>query len=998
MMGMRSGKVRQALIMIAATAIGFGIWSCNKPEPDQIKVLQIHLEDSLSVQAGLYDSIRIDLADKDGMIWRARVFGGPYDKQRDKARLENLEIPEPAPVPLKIVISIYKGDQKQGEFLFQISTDNIAQIQPSTFVPKGSKSDSSASSKDTALVTKAPGRPLFASHDIEIFEGGDSAKIGLIVQPIDSGRDIVFKSGNEGVFVASGGRYLYPKTAGQGSLIAFFQGFPESGDTAIVRVTKDVPILNPGLDRKIQLDSAIEFPLHVTQRHGTVRVLKWDLDGDGIFDDSASKADTVLSHTYKTKGEFTLKFYAMDSEGNEASKSIKVQAGLLTPFVVITKPSSDTLVNNASFTVEFLVDGIRKTKDVFLKEGQYMEIVLETNSYGTGSDTVNITLDTQAPGKPVFSPSTPEYIASNRPSWTWSQNPSEKGTGIYKLRLDGRDSIISSTTTFKPDVDLVEGIHELVVQERDEAGNWSQFSSHAIHIDLTKPVVRIESPSSQADFVTAGGSTTISGSAIDFGGVANVKCVVSGRTNIPEGTEKWKTGLIPLVPDSAVFAIVSAIDMAGNIGLDTIRIQQDTRGPIIAITSPSALGSLFTTGSKQLVKGTASDNSSIKRVTFQLTGVTNSEGDAEGTTYWTLPELTLKPGISKLSVTAYDSLMNSTNTQFEFNYKPNIILVNVAATGANTGTTWNDAYSDLQVALSKTSSAEVWVARGTYKPTTGQERTVSFQMREGMNIFGGFRGGETSREERSISENISILSGEVGASVASDNVYHVVLGENNASLDGFTIVGGHADGADGEESSRGGAVFANGTSPNIINCIIKNNYALDGAGLYLSSGFPQIVNCIFVDNRVRDNGGAIRITLNATPLIANSLFARNQAFIGGSIFSESEFLKIKNVLFHENDAPYGKNVTTTESVQIYNSNADTTWEGGLVGFNGTGKFYFFGKKGYWKPQFQGENDFRIKPGSPGIDEGVNDQDIPNFDIAGGSRPKGKQMDIGPYEQ
>jgi hypothetical protein len=955
------------------------------------------------MQAGLYDSIRIDLADTDGLIWRARVFGGPYDKKKHKARLENLEVPESAPVPLRIIISIYKGNQKQGEFLFQVSAENVAQARPSSFVPSGIKNDSGISPGDTTkprdtAATIAPGRLLFVSHDIEIFEGGDSTEIGLIVQPADSGRDIVFKSGDEGVFVVSGRRRLYPKSSGQANLIAYFKGFPGTGDTATVRVSKDPPRLDPGTDRKVPLDSIVKLPLLVTQRHGTVRVLKWDLDGDDVYDDSASTADTVLTHTYKSKGEFTLKFYAKDSEGNEAVKYIKVQAGLLTPFVVITKPARDTIVNTSSFTLEYLVDGIKKTKVVLLNEGDKVETVQETNSYGTGSDSVKITLDTQAPGKPVFSASIPDFVANNRPTWVWSQNPNAKGNGIFRFRLDMGDTIISSASTFRPELDLGEGSHKLEVQERDEAGNWSPIASQSIYVDLTKPVVKIEKPSSLVDFVTSDRSTIVSGSVSDAGGVPNVLYFVSGRSDNADGIEKWKTAPISLESDSSTTIVVTAIDKAGNAGKDTIRIQRDNKGPDIAITSDFNIGSVFTTASKHIVKGSASDISSVVRVAFQLSGATIFEGNATGTTIWTLPEIALRPGISNLTVTAYDSVMNSNSVVLEFNYKPNIILVNASATGANTGTTWDDAYSDLQAALSKPSITEIWVAKGTYKPTIGQERTASFQMREGVNIFGGFKGVESTREERSISENITTLSGEIGASVASDNVYHVVLGANNSSLDGFTIVGGYADGASGEDGSRGGAILASESSPNIINCIIRNNYALDGAGAYLNKGFSQVVNCIFIDNKVRDNGGAIRSTTNSTPIIVNSLFVRNQSFIGGAIFSESNLLKIKNVLFYRNEAPYGNNVTATEMVDIYGSNADTTWDGGLMRFNGTGNFYLYGKKGYWPPQFQGENDFRLVPGSPGVDDGVSDQDIPRFDITGGDRPKGKQTDIGPYEQ
>ena len=54
------------------------------------------------------------------------------------------------------------------------------------------------------------------------------------------------------------------------------------------------------------------------------------------------------------------------------------------------------------------------------------------------------------------------------------------------------------------------------------------------------------------------------------------------------------------------------------------------------------------------------------------------------------------------------------------------IYVNQAATGANNGTSWTDAYVDLQVALNSIASSNrtVWVASGTYRPAnTGVNAT-----------------------------------------------------------------------------------------------------------------------------------------------------------------------------------------------------------------------------------------------------------------------------------
>src|SRR5436309_3275359 len=102
-----------------------------------------------------------------------------------------------------------------------------------------------------------------------------------------------------------------------------------------------------------------------------------------------------------------------------------------------------------------------------------------------------------------------------------------------------------------------------------------------------------------------------------------------------------------------------------------------------------------------------------------------------------------------------------------------IRYVNAAATGANSGASWSDAYTDLQSALAATQSGdEIWVAAGTYKPTTGTDRTKSFVMKTGVGIYGGFTGSETARSQRNLTATTTTLSGEIGATGTYNNSYH----------------------------------------------------------------------------------------------------------------------------------------------------------------------------------------------------------------------------------
>src|SRR5436190_301007 len=85
------------------------------------------------------------------------------------------------------------------------------------------------------------------------------------------------------------------------------------------------------------------------------------------------------------------------------------------------------------------------------------------------------------------------------------------------------------------------------------------------------------------------------------------------------------------------------------------------------------------------------------------------------------------------------------------------------ANGANDGSSWTNAYTDLQSALSVASSGdEIWVAAGTYEPTTGTDRIISFTLKNGVAVYGGFEGAETLLTQRNPATNVTTLSGNIG--------------------------------------------------------------------------------------------------------------------------------------------------------------------------------------------------------------------------------------------
>ncbi|TVR84689.1 MAG: hypothetical protein EA409_00485, partial [Saprospirales bacterium] len=250
-----------------------------------------------------------------------------------------------------------------------------------------------------------------------------------------------------------------------------------------------------------------------------------------------------------------------------------------------------------------------------------------------------------------------------------------------------------------------------------------------------------------------------------------------------------------------------------------------------------------------------------------------------------------------------------------------IVFVNANATGGNSGTSWENAFTDLQDALNLcTNVTQIWVAAGTYYPSDSSgltpinPRNATFHLKNGVAMYGGFEGTEDPLTfdlgDRDFVTNETILSGEIGdPSSIADNVHHVViagLGITSTSvIDGFTIRAGNAIGAGAGSFGRGGGMLIRqGASPVIANCNIRENSAAGGAGMSIeSNSSPIISNCNFIDNTSTGGGAGMIIGFGSSPSINNCTFLGNSSGdFGGaiSIFSPGSNPIIKNSSFKNN--------------------------------------------------------------------------------------------------
>ncbi|BAP54880.1 hypothetical protein THII_0583 [Thioploca ingrica] len=292
-----------------------------------------------------------------------------------------------------------------------------------------------------------------------------------------------------------------------------------------------------------------------------------------------------------------------------------------------------------------------------------------------------------------------------------------------------------------------------------------------------------------------------------------------------------------------------------------------------------------------------------------------------------------------LSPSSPQSSLNCPNTP--------ILYVNQKAGGKNTGLNWNEAFTDLQTALATAISCDgvnqIWVAEGTYKPTTQTDRTATFQLINGIAIYGGFNGTETQLQQRDSASHPTILSGDIGVvGNPNDNSYHVVTGsgtDETALLDGFTITAGQANGSQNCPLGCGGGLFNDQGSPTLQHLMVENNSAYYGGGLSNNTGsHPKVKYSFFKNNTATSGGGMANI--NSSPAVSHVFFMANTATqVGGGLLNQQNSQpQLAHLNIMNNSAVYGGGMYNDASSpwlshSIFSQNQASHSGGGLVNKN-----------------------------------------------------------------
>ncbi len=193
-------------------------------------------------------------------------------------------------------------------------------------------------------------------------------------------------------------------------------------------------------------------------------------------------------------------------------------------------------------------------------------------------------------------------------------------------------------------------------------------------------------------------------------------------------------------------------------------------------------------------------------------------------------------------------------------------VIHVTEQGGGDGTSWQSP-TTLQSALSGGSGSEIWVKMGTYKPTSGTDRDVSFNIPNGTGLYGGFYGNENARSQRNPATNVTTLSGDIDGDDLLDaqNSYRVISasGLTSGTIDGFTITMGYGDG--GSKNDGAALMVHNCAAFTVANCRFTSNFAVNWGGalfIHQHTSGPgttdiTVTNCDFDHNTCNDAGGAM---------------------------------------------------------------------------------------------------------------------------------------------
>ncbi|MBZ5639355.1 MAG: right-handed parallel beta-helix repeat-containing protein [Acidobacteriia bacterium] len=202
-----------------------------------------------------------------------------------------------------------------------------------------------------------------------------------------------------------------------------------------------------------------------------------------------------------------------------------------------------------------------------------------------------------------------------------------------------------------------------------------------------------------------------------------------------------------------------------------------------------------------------------------------------------------------------------------------VFYVRTGGSDLNTGADWLHAKATVQATINAASDGdEIWVAAGTYAEHL-QNKVVG-GLAVNVALYGGFAGTETSRDQRNLALNVTVLDGTNTGIVFTINS----LAGPTTRVDGFTIRNGWATGI----TNAGGAFHVVGSAPTIANDLVTANTADSFGGAILIAGYKTtspVAHAVITRNQIYFNragdGGAGISIIGSSPEISYNVISLN---------------------------------------------------------------------------------------------------------------------------
>ena len=283
----------------------------------------------------------------------------------------------------------------------------------------------------------------------------------------------------------------------------------------------------------------------------------------------------------------------------------------------------------------------------------------------------------------------------------------------------------------------------------------------------------------------------------------------------------------------------------------------------------------------------------------------------------------------------------------------------VKANGTGDGSSWANAAGNLQTVIDAAQAGdEIWVAQGEYKPEklikTNKKTSKAFILKDGVSLYGGFAGTETSKDAREMETvaNVSVCKTATILNADDDVADSWVRAIEPGSSSRYTW---DMETSSGKQWVKG----TNGNSTHVIYCGSTfahkteiNGFTLKGAnanvwnvkaygGAVYALGNVHISNCRILENSAyftaesandsNSYGGAVYLDANGKGSISNCYFESTYCHssygngVGGAVYVKNG--TVDNCYFHNCVASDFAGAVYAASSKVSNCYAEDCYAG-----------------------------------------------------------------------